>query len=125
MESFLLDLSMSGDCGVTNSQGIEPFSYFGYFYYYAIGLTPMDDLHFHATGYIYNNIWTTKSPPLKSYYSFSLLHALIRSRKVSNLTLFSVYLPPHSRVILFYILNFVSLIRHHSYFSSITLLIPT
>ena len=32
MESFVLDLSMSGDCGVTNSQGIEPFSYFGYLF---------------------------------------------------------------------------------------------
>ena len=43
MESFVLDLSMSGDFGVTNSQGIEPFSYFGYlFVYYAIGLPPMD-----------------------------------------------------------------------------------
>ena len=43
MESFVLDLSMSGDCGVTNSQGFEPFSYFGYlFVYYATGLSPMD-----------------------------------------------------------------------------------
>ena len=114
MESFFRDLSMSGDCGVTNSQGIEPFSYFGYFYHYAIGLTPMDDLHFHATGYIYNNIWTTKSPPLKSYYFFSLLHALIRSRKVSNLTLFSVYLPPHSTVILFYIPNLDLIIAQYA-----------
>ena len=32
MESFVLDLSMSGDCGVTNSQGIEPFSCFGYLF---------------------------------------------------------------------------------------------
>ena len=32
MESFVFDLSMSGDCGVTNSQGIEPFSYFGYLF---------------------------------------------------------------------------------------------
>ena len=43
MESFILDLSMSGDCGVTNSQGFEPFSYYGYlFVYYAIGLTPIE-----------------------------------------------------------------------------------
>ena len=33
MESFVLDLSMSGDCDIiTNSQGIEPFSYFGYLF---------------------------------------------------------------------------------------------
>ena len=52
MESFVLDLSMSGDCGVTNSQGIEPFSYFGYlFVYYAIGLPPMDTVYENTAKY--------------------------------------------------------------------------
>ena len=53
MESFVLDLSMSGDCGVTNSQGIEPFSYFGYlFIYYVIGLPPMNTVYENTANYV-------------------------------------------------------------------------
>lgn len=52
MESFVLDLSMSGDCGVTNSQGIEPFSYFGYLFFTTpIGLPPMDTVYENTANY--------------------------------------------------------------------------
>ncbi len=53
MESFVLDLSMSGDCGVTNSQGIEPFSYFGYCLFTTpIGLSPMDTVYENTANYM-------------------------------------------------------------------------
>ena len=65
MESFVLDLSMSGDCGVTNSQGIEPFSYFGYlFVYYAIGLAPMDLV---IVGYLVSPDLNRTTPSLKGF----------------------------------------------------------